>query len=57
MILEQFGLIHSIIVLIIGIVIFSLSRVLPPVANTIAYWLGILIAVIGIILVVIAILG
>jgi hypothetical protein len=52
----MFSLITGIIVLIIGIILFAVSRALPPVAATIAYWLGILLAVIGVIIIVVAIL-
>jgi hypothetical protein len=49
----MFDLITGVILLIIGIVLFAVSRALPPVANTIAYWLGILLAVVGVIVIVV----
>lgn len=52
----MFNLITGIIVLVIGIILFAVSRALPPVASTIAYWLGILLAVVGVIIIVVAIL-
>lgn len=51
------SLISGIIVLIIGIILFAISRALPPIASTVAYWLGIGLAIIGIILIVLAVLG
>jgi hypothetical protein len=52
----MFDLITAVILIIVGIVLFAVSRALPPVANTVAYWLGILLVVVGIIVLVIALL-
>ena len=52
----MFDLISAIILIIVGIVLYAVSRALPPVASTIAYWLGILLAVVGVIILVIALL-
>ncbi len=52
----MFSLIWGIILVIVGIVLWAVSRALPPVASTIAFWLGILLAVIGIIIIVVALL-
>lgn len=52
----MYDLIGGVIVLIIGIVLFAISRALPPVANTVAYWLGILLSVIGVIIIVMSVL-
>jgi hypothetical protein len=51
------SLIGGIILLVVGIVLFAVSRALPPPASTIAYWLGIVLAVIGLILIIVAVVG
>jgi hypothetical protein len=51
------SLLQAIIVLIIGVIIWAVSRALPPGVATAAYWVGIIIAIIGVILVVIAVLS
>lgn len=51
------GLFGAIILLIIGIVLYAFSRQMPPGVSVAAYWIGIILALIGLILLVIAVLG
>lgn len=52
----MFDLISGVIVLIIGIVLWAISRALPPIANTVAFWLGVALVVIGVVIIVVALL-
>ena len=51
------SIITGIVLLIIGIVLWAVSRQLPPGVSTAAYWIGIVLAVIGLIVLVLAVLG
>ena len=50
-------IIYGIVVLILGVILYAVSRMLPPGASTAAYWIGIILAIVGIIIIVLAILG
>ena len=56
-ILEDMSLVGGIILLIIGIILYAIAGMLPPVATKIARILGIILAIIGVILIVLAALG
>ena len=51
------SVIHGILVLILGIILYAVSRLLPPGVSTAAYYIGILLAIVGVIIIVLAILG
>jgi hypothetical protein len=51
------SLIGGIILLIVGIILFAISRALPhPSAATAAYWIGIALAILGVIFIAIALI-
>jgi hypothetical protein len=48
------SLVTGIIITIIGVIFYSISRMLPPCANTISRIVGIILAIVGIILIILA---
>jgi drug/metabolite transporter (DMT)-like permease len=51
------SLIGGIILLVVGIILFAISRALPhPSAATAAYWIGIALAILGVIFIAIALI-
>jgi hypothetical protein len=48
------SLVTGIIITIIGVIFYSISRMLPPCVNTIARIVGIILAIVGIILIILA---
>jgi hypothetical protein len=50
------SLVTGIIITIIGVILYSISSMLPPGANTIARITGIILAIIGIVLIILIIL-
>jgi len=51
------SLVSGIIVLIIGVILAAISSAIPAPGNKIAYWIGIALIIIGIIIIVLAVLG
>lgn len=50
-------LVGSIILIVVGVILMAISGAIPPIGNKIAFWIGVLLLVLGIIFLVLNLVG